>query len=188
MTQYQPSVQRFREELIEMHSTNAFVVFLCGPTLNDCSKKPSSKLRKRLKEELEENDFEVILGEDDGLIKLGEQFKGMAHENELRFIEKESGAVVLIADSVGSFCELGLFSYTHYTQNENNVDFILILNEEFENADNYLNAGPKTAIKNMGGEVIYGNFKHFDTDPIIKRLQIRRSVWFNHGKGKPKSS
>ncbi len=182
-----PSVQRWREELVDLHASNSFVVFLCGPTVEEAATKPSSALRQKLWDELEGEGFEIVLGEDDGLENLRKQFDGMAHENELSFVKQESGAVVLIADSVGSFCELGLFAYTHYTENENQTDFILILDEEFEKDVSYLNEGPKSAIELMGGKVFFGDFSKFDTVPIVNRLKRRRAVWFTHGKGRPKA-
>ena len=182
-----PSVARWSQELVDLHADNSFVVFLCGPTLNEAETKLSSALRKRLKEELEKDGFEVVLGEDDGLEDLRKQFNGMAHENELQFVKQESGAVVLIADSIGSFCELGLFAYTHYTDNEDKTDFILVLDEHFEKDVSYLNEGPKLAVETMGGKVLFGDFSAFDTGPIVDRLKTRRTVWFTHGKGRPKA-
>lgn len=181
-----PSLKRYSEELQAIHSDNSFVVFLCGPSLEYAGEKQSSALRQKLKNELEENDFEVVLGEDDGLEELRKQFNGFAHENELSFVKQESGAIVLIADSVGSFCELGLFAYTHYTDNENQTDFILVLDRKFENDPSYLNEGPKAAIETMGGKVLFGDFGNFDTNQVVDRLKIRRTVWFTHGKGRPR--
>lgn len=183
-----PSVKRWAEELATLHEENHFVVFLCGPTLGEANSRASSALRKKLLKELEDDGFEVVLGEDDGLEELRKQFDGMAHENELSFVKQESGAVVLIADSVGSFCELGLFAYTHYTDNENQADFILVLDKEFEDAPSYLNQGPRAAIETMGGKVIFGDFSAFDTSLILTRLRMRRTVWVTHGKGRPKGS
>jgi hypothetical protein len=121
----QASVARMRASTKQLFSDNRFVVFLCGPTLDDADKKPSSALRRKIQEVLITEGFEVVLGEDDGLEELRKEFSGMAHENELSFIQQECSAVVLIADSVGSYCELGLFSYQHYVENPNQADFIL---------------------------------------------------------------
>ena len=60
---------------------------------------------------LEAEEFEVVLGEDDGLEDLRSKYGHYAHENELQFIQGQCNAVVLIASSPGSLCELGLFSY-----------------------------------------------------------------------------
>lgn len=49
--------------------------------------KPGAKLRKELLEALESEDFEVVLGEDDGLEKLRSMYGHYAHENELQFIQ-----------------------------------------------------------------------------------------------------
>jgi hypothetical protein len=103
-------VQQHTDELVEAASDTAFVVFLCGPTLSDHTK-PSANLRRKIKEGLEAARFDVILGEDDGLEEARLKVGLNAQDNELEFIRKSCNAVVLLADSVGSFCELGLFSW-----------------------------------------------------------------------------
>lgn len=182
----QASVARMRESTEKLFSKNRFVVFLCGPTLDDADTKPSSALRKRVQELLISERFEVVLGEDDGLEELRKEFSGLAHENELSFIQQESSAVVLIADSVGSYCELGLFSHQHYVNNPNKTDFILLMDQKYEDVKSYLNEGPAKAVEIMGGKVFHGDFGAFDLSPILDRLNGRRSVWFTHGKGRPR--
>src|SRR3989304_2818169 len=101
-----PSVSRLRDDLEKLFSKNRMVVFLCGPTLKARVKGPGARLRKKLEKALSDDGFEVVLGEDDGLEELRKRYTGYAHENELKFIRNECGAIVLIADSVGSYCEL----------------------------------------------------------------------------------
>jgi len=105
----------------------------------------------------------------------------MAHENELQFIKGHSNSVLLIASSVGSFCELGLFSHQHVRDNSRRTDFILILDEKYKNNISYLNEGPAKAIRYFG-ELVHGDFGKFDTQPVIERLKIRRHVWFTSNK------
>jgi hypothetical protein len=168
------SILRFGEKLDSDFDYLKFVVFLCGPTISD-EKKPSSVLRKKLVQLLNAEDFEVVLGEDDGLENIRADYGSYAHENELRYIKDHCSAVILIADSVGSFCELGLFAHQHVHQS-GNTDFILILNKEFENEVSYLNEGPAKAMSDFG-QVYYVEFDKFNTKDLIARLRRRRSVF-----------
>jgi hypothetical protein len=177
------SIQNFAKDLEGVFDSKKFVVFLCGPSLKEAEKKPAAALRRRIMVELNAEGFDVVLGEDDGLEDLRKQFSGMAHDNELQFIQGYSNAVVLIASSVGSFCELGLFSHQHVHSNSRKTDFILLLDEQYEGDVSYLNEGPALAIKNFG-ELIHCNFSSFDTSGLIDRLKIRRHVWFTSGVGR----
>lgn len=179
----QLSVQRFGEDLRAAFSQNRMVVFLCGPSLAE--DKESSRLRSRIRDELEADGFEVVLGEDDGLELLRKEFRGVyAHENELSFIKKECGAIVLIADSVGSFCELGLFAYIQTHEDTNRRDFILIVDDKYKDAASYFNEGPARAISHFGA-VYYEAFASFDSKKLIERLQGRRATYFLDGRGRP---
>ena len=178
------SIQNFSKDLEGAFKDRKYVVFLCGPALAKASEDDAAALRLRIKNELEADDFEVVLGEDDGLEELRSKYAGMAHENELQFIQGHSNSVLLIASSVGSFCELGLFSHQHVRDNARETDFILILNQEFKNDISYLNEGPAKAIDNFG-KLVHGDLSAFDTAPILDRLRTRRHVWFTSSKGRP---
>lgn len=180
------SVRYFAKGLDEVFKKEKYVVFLCGATLKIAGtnedKDNSAGLRKRIKEELEAEGFDVVLGEDDGLEHLRNKYNGMAHENELSFIQKHSNTVLLIASGVGSFCELGLFSHQHVRENLRGTDFILILDEKYKSEISYINEGPAKAIKNFG-ELVHGDFSKFDTQPIMERLKTWRHVWFTGTSG-----
>jgi len=185
------SVRNFANDLDGAFKKRKYVVFLCGPTL-DLAGKPEDKdksaaLRKRIKEELEEDGFDVVLGEDEGLEYLRKKYGGMAHENELSFIQEQSNTVLLIASSVGSFCELGLFSHQHVHENARRTDFILIMDEQYKDDISYINEGPAKAIRDYG-ELVHGDFSKFDTQAIMERLKNRRHVWFTSSKGRPVGS
>lgn len=178
-----PSVQRYGEDLRALFSKNRMVIFLCGPNLG--SGRPGAKLRNELMERLEADNFEVVLGEDDGLESLREEFSGLyAHDNELAFIKKECGAIVLIADSVGSYCELGLFAHKQSHDDTNRTDFILIVDREFKGKPSYLNEGPAKAIEHFG-IVFYEDLTTFDCSKIVERLKGRRAVYITDGRGRP---
>ena len=177
------AADRFREEASELFASKPSVVFLCGPSLKEAT--PSAALRKRVKEALEADGFDVVLGEDDGLeeprLKHGRVY---AHFNENIFVEKYCNAVVLIADSVGSFCELGLFSFHKVLSKNTNPDFILIADKQYEDKPSFFNAGPALAIKDSG-VVYYVDFSDCDIDPIIDRLKRRRALFVLDTRGRP---
>ena len=181
------SIENFSNDLEGVFSEKKYVVFLCGPTLDNADKDAAAALRLRFKNELENDGFEVVLGEDDGLEELRKKYDGMAHENELQFIQGHSNTVLLIASSVGSFCELGLFSHQHVRNNTHETDFILILDESFKDHISYLNEGPAKAIMHYG-KLVHGNFSAFDTKPIMDRLRVRRNVWHTSSKGRPRGT
>lgn len=171
------TVLRFGASLDEEFEHLPFVVFLCGPTIKD-TEKSSSILRVKLKEDLERDGFEVVLGEDDGLENVRLDYGMYTHENELRYIEEHCDAIVLIADSIGSFCELGLFAHYHMHQRKN-LDFILLLNKDFEDEVSYVSEGPAKAITDYG-MISYVDFENFDSAALIRRLRGRRSMFFSN--------
>lgn len=210
-----PSVKRHGEILKGLSEDASFTVFLCGPTLsalsNDGSqgviagiknllgvkKKPSAGLqpaaaiRRRLIDDLEANGFEVVLGEDEGLED--ERLKhGMnAQDNELQFVKNCCNAVVIVASSVGSFCELGLFSW-HYVHKEGQINsrelppaFIVLVDKKFESHKSYLNEGPVRSIMAFG-HAMFVDYENFDPDQIIKILKERRSVQTQDKRGRPR--
>jgi hypothetical protein len=167
-------VQKFGDELKDLFAARKMVVFLCGPAIN-CFQKPGEKLRALLEDVLAEEGFDVVLGEDDGLEKLRGKFNNYAHENELQFILRHCDAVILIASSVGSFCELGLFSYVKVRE-KGEMDFILIIDKEYQGKKSYLIEGPAAAIEDFG-KVFYGDLDYFDISLVIDRLKRRRAVF-----------
>lgn len=161
------------------------VVFLCGPSLALSKDNAGAALRKRIKEALENESFEVVLGEDDGLedVRLTAT-GGYAHENELEFIRRECGAVVLVADSVGSFCELGLFVHWLAKNPDRMCDFILLADVKYQGAKSYFNEGPAIAAEHFG-RTLFVDFENADITPVLKRLIGRRSSHFYDGRGRP---
>jgi len=177
------SIQKFGSDLEDIFSKRRSVIFLCGPSSQNIDH-PGAQLRIELEKVLEKEGFDVILGEDDGLENIRHKYSNYAHENELLFIQKHCNAVVLIASSVGAFCELGLFSYQKVHDLKNRTDFILIISKDYENVTSYLNEGPAAAIDDFG-KVFYGDLSNFDCAGIIKRLKRRRAVYFTSYQGRP---
>ncbi len=177
------SVQRHRSELEEAFAANPMVVFLCGPSLKAGT--AGAALREKLKVMLEKERFEVVLGEDDGLEALRSKFKGIyAHINELKFLKGQCGAIVLIADSVGAYCELGLFAYEHTKKDNKGRDFILIISKDYAGVPSYLNEGPAKAVDHFGA-LHYVDLNAFDGKEVLERLQGRRATFVVEKRGRP---
>lgn len=176
------AVKLHTREIEELFQNNPFSVFLCGPSMKgvDIGKETrnSSVLRKMLKDKLESEGFEVILGEDEGLESLQEQYGFDAQTNECHLLEKVH-AVVLIADSDGSFAELGLFSHQH-VDTEKKYDFVLIISDSYEKSKSYVRLGPVELVTNHGF-VKYANFDDQESyniiiEELLRRLNSRRAV------------
>lgn len=180
------SVKKLGEGLSKIFSSNPMVVFLCGPSLDDKNPKPGAILRRKLHELLKQKGFEVVLGEDEGLERLREKYLQMAHLNEAAFVKDGCGAIVLIADSVGSYCELGLFSYIQ-TDISHKTDFILVIDEQYAPGKlpvtSYLNEGPAKAVESHG-KVVYAKLDEYDGVEILERLQNRRAIFLFREQGK----
>lgn len=180
-----PSVERFAHSVQQLYEKNRAVVFLCGPTLKDAATNIAAALRLRLRDALASEGFEVVLGEDDGLedvrLRLSE---GYAHDNELQFIQRECSAIVLVANSVGSFCELGLFVHWLARNEDRTCDLILLADRQYENHQSYFNEGPARAAADFG-KAMFVDFATADISPILKRLKGRRSTHFYDGRGRP---
>jgi hypothetical protein len=184
-------LKRFEAELIAAASATPFIVFLCGPKLT--ANKSSEKFRGLIKDRLEREGFEVILGEDDGLDN--PKLKGIginAQDSEIEFIRRACNAVIIIADSVGAFCELGLFSW-HFVHRDGvfkttDVDCILLLRKTYRNHLSYLNQGPAAAVSGFG-KVEFVNFSAYDGDSIVERLRHRRGViTVDNRRGRPRKA
>lgn len=183
------ALKRHRDELIEIASDSPFIVFLCGPKLK--STKASSRLRKKLKARLEDENFEVVLGEDDGLDNPDIHKIGInAQDNELAFIEKQCNAVVVVADSVGAFCELALFSW-HFVHeggviDKEKTDCIVLLDNKYKSEKSYLNAGPVTSARAFGS-VEFVDFQSYDCESTISRLRAQRGIrTVDNRRGRPR--
>ncbi len=172
-------IESHKDELVEAAQDSPFIVFLCGPTLDARDPQPSARLRAQLKERLEEEGFQVVLGEDAGLEDARLHLGVNAQDNELEFIRKHCNAVIVIADSVGSFCELGLFSW-HFVHDKgvikNSTDFILLVDQRYRNEKSYLNEGPFNAVAGFG-QALFANLGEYPCDEIIARLKSRRGVF-----------
>lgn len=181
-------LKRHREDFIKSSETTPFIVFLCGPTIKDLVTDPShpkydaaAVLRKSIKEELESNGFQVVLGEDEGLEDPRLEVGRDAQDNELTFITKFCNAVVIVAGSVGSFCELGLFSW-HFAHPDGTMkmegpekDLVLLVEERFKQDKSYFNEGPAKIVSAFG-ETNFVDFENFDMAPLVERFSLRKAM------------
>jgi hypothetical protein len=179
----------YREELADAASRSPFIVFLCGPTLK--SDEPSAVLRRAIKQRLEDENFEVVLGEDDGLDNPEIHRLGInAQDNELEFVHSHCGAIVIVAASAGSFCELALFSW-HFVHQRGVIDTaktdcIVLIEEKYRSDKSYLNSGPVAAVSAYG-RVEFVNFSSYDPSALIERLRLRRGVTtVDNKRGRPR--
>jgi hypothetical protein len=188
-------LKRHADELVAAASETPFIVFLCGPKLTANS--ASARFRARIKERLEQEKFEVILGEDEGLDNPILKGIGLnAQDNEIEFIRKSCNAVIIIADSVGAFCELGLFSW-HFVHQDGafkkekrgpEIDCILLLKRTYRNHVSYLSQGPAAAVNGFG-KVEFVNFSAYDGNSVVERLRYRRGViTVDNRRGRPRKS
>ena len=175
-----PSVQQHAEMLRELSQEASFTVFLCGPTLDNDNPEAAALLRQKLIEVLEADGFEVVLGEDDGLENERLNIGLNAQDNELEFIGNQCNAVVIVADSVGSFCELGLFTW-HFVHEHGVIDrsvmpaFIVLIKEQHSPDSilpktSYFNEGPIGSLQGFGMP-LYVNFEEFDANHVRKILR-----------------
>ncbi|MCQ8184057.1 hypothetical protein NOG11_01525 [Parvularcula sp. BGMRC 0090] len=154
----------------------SFVVFVCGPAVNP--ENSASIVREKIKKDLEEHGFDVVYGEDDGLEESRVHVGMNAQDNELKFIANECRAVVIVASSVGSFAELGLFSW-HFAQkngiiDSHKCDLICLIDKKY-NERSYLTEGPAQAVDGHG-RLLFVDFDDFDTEHLVKRLSSRRAT------------
>lgn len=180
-------IESHKDELVRASEDSPFIVFLCGPTLKAEEPKPSAILRAQLKELLEAEGFQVVLGEDEGLEDVQLDLGINAQDNELEFIRKHCNAVIVIADSVGAFCELGLFSWHFVHKNgviKSDTDFILLVDQEYESDKSYLNEGPFNAVAGFG-QAQFVNLGDYPCDQVIARLKSRRGVFTVDRRGRP---
>lgn len=172
------TLREFGQELTTATDDTPFYVFLCGPNLTGTE--PAANLRRQIRERLEREKFLVVLGEDEGLEDARLRIGLNAQDNELEFISRHCHAVIVIASSPGSFCELGLFSW-HFTHkdgklnNEKRTDFILLVDCTYQGHRSYLNEGPARVVDSFG-VLRFVDFSSYDAADILQRLKTRRSI------------
>lgn len=178
------------DEFVEVSAASPFTVFLCGPALGSKTAKSAAKLRQDLKEALEAEKFKVVLGEDDSIANQDLKDIGInLQDSELEFLVRYCNAIVIVAASPGSFCEVGLFSW-HFVHKDGRIkdhDFILLIDKKFENKSSYLNDGPAAAVNGFGRRD-FVNFAKYDPQKVVEKLKHRRGVLTIDRRGRPRGS
>ena len=201
-----------KDALVAAAASAPFIVFLCGPALrsntvgssraarllksireifsapNKGSLGAAARLRNNIKEHLEKENFDIVLGEDDGLENARLSLGINAQDNELEFVCHHCNAIIIVADSVGSFCELGLFSW-HYVHEDGSIrqektDFVVLVDQKYARDRSYLNDGPVAAVNGFG-RVEFVNFETYSAEALVRRLRDRRGVVTVDRRGRP---
>jgi hypothetical protein len=180
------SVQRYGTSVAELFADRSLTVFLCGPSYKDVTN-PGARLRKRLEDAFAVANFEVVLGEDDGLAELQKRYSMYAHSNELAYIKDQAAVVVLVAASAGSFCELGLFSYVLPHDRRPIKDLVLLVDEKYKTDPSYVNKGPALAVGDFG-QVLFVDFDAFDVGVVVQRLSRMKTLWIKEKRGRPRQN
>jgi hypothetical protein len=171
----------FAAGLEEAARETPFRVFLCGPNLSQKKRNPAAALRARIRDLLIQNSIEVVLGEDEGLANPDIKKLGVnVQDCELLYIREHCDAIIIVADSVGSYCELGLFSWHHAHQdgllNAGHKDFILLIDRTYRRRKSYFNLGPATCVNGGKGLIQFVDFKKYKIDKLLKRLTDQRGL------------
>lgn len=158
-----------------------FRVFLCGPKLSLVKTNPAAALRARIRDSLQEQNIEVVLGEDEGLSNPEIKRLGVnVQDRELLYIRSSCNAVIIVADSVGSYCELGLFSWHHAHKagliNDASKDFILLIDKKYRRNKSYFNLGPATCVRAGRGLIQFVDFTKYRISGLLKRLNDQRGI------------
>ena len=170
--------RELRDDFVGVATERPFRVFLCGPKMGGKVKTPAQKLRARIHRALKKGGFHVILGEDDGILNKEITRLGInAQDNELQFIDKSCDAIVIVAGSPGSFCELGLFSW-HFSNDRKkyaNKNCVVLIDASYEKHKSYLNLGPAKAVLSFG-TVEFVDFSTYKPTDVYERLNAQRGV------------
>lgn len=191
----QGEISAYRTALFEALQDTRFIVFLCGPSLRD-RKNAGARVRREIKKRLEKHGVEVVLGEDDGLEDVRLAFGVNAQDNELEFIKRSCDTVIIVAGSVGSFCELGLFTW-HYAHREGVLtragrkDLIVLIERKYEKRSgrrkSYLLEGPAKAAHGFG-LVEYIDFQSVDVEKVVARVLERRATFIQDRRDRPRKT
>ena len=196
---------RLKEGAREIIDACESSVFLCGPAID--SGKQSAILRNEIHQKLQEiNGFFVVLGEDDGLKALQKDRILDAQTAELHCVRdfRGYGAIIIIADSVGSYCELGLFNWLYAYEESPRAechkeecpreerprffqhikDFFVIIDKQHQHKESYLIQGPIANLEQFNSTIYYCDFTSFQTDEFITEIRRRRDTFALNTYGK----
>lgn len=144
-------------------------VFVAGPliekgwTAEDWAKqKASSRLRLSIKNHIEAQGHEVILGEHRGVMEMaGKTIPSTpsAVVAETFLAARSCHCIVIIPDSPGSFCELGAWAH----HKDVAAKMLILGHKEYENQVSYVNPSVFALASTFGAIIRWVDYADFDT-------------------------
>jgi hypothetical protein len=169
---------KLRDVVATRTKNGFFGILLCGPSGPE---QPETIFKQRLAERLKGQGFDVRFGEDASL----EHFRAEAATNaldwEIQYFEKVCNALIIVCGSAGTFSELGAFALISRSDDNRKKLVVLVLHEDHEGDDSFVNAGPRSAINGIGGMILQTSFLGEETinktiESISKRLNDARAI------------
>ncbi len=188
-TRLRQRIGAHQEIFVEAAEHRPFTVLLCGPSASNLPETPSSRLLEDIRKSLTDDGFDVVLGENAGINtpQINTGFNSLS--NELEFVKTHCNAVVLIAETAGNWCELGLFSW-HLADSKKLRDgtrFFVLIDESHSKGNDFVKLGP-FAYANAFGKAEFADFSQYDSSEIVSNLQILRSVYAIDKRGRPRAT
>ena len=144
------------------------VTLVMGPDL--ASSAPGAVLRRVLVDRIRAFGASVE-PEHKGLIAAAERHLGAGHalDHYETYLVKLSHLVVIIPDSVGSFCELGLFAASKFSPK-----LLILANDDHPDSGSYIADGPLTSAKNNSAELHFVDYSDHDATWAVVKARLER--------------
>lgn len=85
------------------------------------------------------------------------------------FLAEVSDAIILFAESPGSYCELGAFSYADKLFSDK---LIIVIDDKYKNNKSFIITGPTAKAQKNGAQVVYAPFKSGDLLSSIDLINV----------------
>ena len=176
MTDLKRIIERLQEG-IEVRVAEAKIdIVVMGPRLGGTS--PAAKLRRDIIKAASAYGAS-IKPEHEGLAQASKEGFGAGHHLTIleMLLVDVSDLVVLIPDSPGSLCELGLFSsYPSATSK-----LLILVNADYPEKGSYVTDGPLTAARHNQAEVYHVDYSDFDkawgyVENRLQRVRAQQSM------------
>jgi hypothetical protein len=181
-------LQAHKSVLADISSQKDFKVLLCGPSLSETERSDGARLNSRLKSLFESEGFDVILGENDGLKNIDFSKHGNSIVGEFEFVKSSCNAVVIIAETIGAWCELSLFSWQIANDpkaRNRAVDLIVLISDEHITGNEFFRAGTYSLV-NSYGKADFVCLAQYDPTILLERLRGRRLIYATNSARKPR--
>ena len=162
-------IQKFKESIDASIATVSLNVVVMGPNLQEDS--DAGRLRKRLIRAAKDYGA-AIQPEHRGLARASRSRLGEGHHLtalEMHLV-KVSDLVVLIPDSPGSMCELGLFSF----HQESARKMLILVNAEYPRRGTYVADGPLAQAGQNGSTIEYVDYRDLEACWALVRSRIEQ--------------